>query len=191
MPNYFEWLDLWLFHVLTPWHSPLADHLMSWISVSGTASALWLVLGAVAMTNPQTRAAAWRLLLVVLLCYVVVDLVAKPLIARGRPISLRAYDAPRDLPPMPRSLSFPSGHSAAAFGCAMAVARIWPQARVLWWTVAVVMAYSRIYVGHHYPLDVAGGAVAGVLIAFWVLGGRQPATYASPLRLPPGAVVRP
>ncbi|HYU78550.1 MAG TPA: hypothetical protein VEK56_06170, partial [Vicinamibacterales bacterium] len=74
MPNYFEWLDLWLFHVLTPWHSPLADHLMSWISVSGTASALWLVLGAVAMTNPQTRAAAWRLLLVVLLCYVVVDL---------------------------------------------------------------------------------------------------------------------
>jgi undecaprenyl-diphosphatase len=116
---------------------------------------------------------AWRVYLVVLVCYGMVDVVLKPAIARPRPISVRAFDPPRELPPLPRSLSFPSGHTAAAFGSAMAIGRIWPEGRVLWWTMAVLMGYSRIYVGHHYPLDVAAGALVGVLVALWVLGGRK------------------
>jgi undecaprenyl-diphosphatase len=166
-------IDLWLFHALTPWQTTSLDRLMSWISISGTASTIWLLLALVAMIRPGSRMAAWRVYLVVLLCYGVVDLALKPAIARPRPISVRAFDPPRDLPPIPRSLSFPSGHTAAAFGSAMAIGRIWPQGRALWWTLAVLMGYSRIYVGHHYPIDVLGGALVGVLVAVWVLGGRK------------------
>jgi undecaprenyl-diphosphatase len=165
---------------------------MSWISISGTASALWLALAAVAMMRSSTRAAAWRLCLVILLCFVTVDLVLKPVVGRSRPVSIRAYDPPRAVPPVPRSLSFPSGHTAGAFGAALAISRLWPAGRVLWWSIAILMGYSRVYVGHHYPLDVVGGAVVGVLVALWVLGGRHPATYVRRLSSTSrGAIVRP
>jgi undecaprenyl-diphosphatase len=166
-------IDLWLFRLLTPWHTPWLDQFMTWISLIGTASAVWLILATVGMLSPPSRMAAWRVYLVVLLCYGTVDVVLKPAIARPRPIAVRAFDPPRELPPLPRSLSFPSGHTASAFGSAVAISRMWPQGRVLWWTLAVLMGYSRIYVGHHYPLDVVGGAIVGGLIAWWVLGGRQ------------------
>lgn len=193
MAESFQALDLWLFRAVTPWDTPWLDSTMSWISISGTASALWLLLAALSMTRPASRGAAWRVLLAVLVSFAMVDAVLKPLVARDRPISIRAFEPPRELPPMPRSLSFPSGHTTAAFASAITVSRMWPAARALWWTLAVLMGYSRIYVGHHYPLDVAGGAILGVLIAFWVLGGRNRATYASslPRPLPAGAVVRP
>lgn len=164
---------------------------MSWISISGTASAVWLLLATIAMRRPAHRAAAWRLCLTILLCFVTVDLVLKPAVARARPISIRAYEPARALPPLPRSLSFPSGHTAGAFGAAVSISRMWPQGRALWWAMALLMGYSRIYVGHHYPLDVAGGALVGILVAFWVLGGRHPATYARDFSPPPGAIVRP
>ena len=167
-------VDLWLVDALRPVQAPWLDRVMSAISISGTASTVWILIALVAIAvRPDSRMAAWRVLLVVLLCYGMVDLVLKPAIGRTRPISVRAFDPPRALPPMPRSLSFPSGHTAAAFGSAVTITRMWPQARVIWWTLAVLMGYSRIYVGHHYPLDVVGGAAVGVLVAVWVLGGRR------------------
>lgn len=185
-------VDLWLFERLTPWHAGWLDTAMSWISISGTASTVWLVLASVAMLQPRHRAAAWRLYLTVLLCFITIDLVIKPAVARPRPISIRAYEPARALPPLPRSLSFPSGHTAAAFGAAVSMSRMWPHGRLAWWAIALLMGYSRIYVGHHYPLDVAAGAIVGVLVALWVLGGRHPATYALPAgRRAPGLRVLP
>jgi undecaprenyl-diphosphatase len=182
-------LDLWLFAALRPWQSPSLDFMMSAISISGTAGTIWLAAALVGLLRPTTRAAAWRLALTLLMSYVTVDLVLKPAIGRPRPVAIRAYDPPRPLPPMPRSLSFPSGHSAAAFGAAVAMSRMWPAGRVAWWTAAVLMGYSRIYVGHHFPLDVLGGAIVGVLVAVWVLGGWNRATYARPA--PSRATLRP
>ena len=173
-----ESIDLWLFKALTPMHSGWIDMLMSWISISGTGSAIWVIIGLVALRRHSTGPAAWRLLLTLLLCYVTVDLVLKPIVARARPPAIRAYDPPRAVSAVPRSQSFPSGHTAAAFGAAAALSRMWPGYRVLWWTLSTAMGYSRIYLGHHYPLDVAAGAVVGWLVALWVLGGQHPATYA-------------
>lgn len=170
-------IDLWLHGMLTPFHSPVLDTAMSWISIAGGAAAVWLVLAAVAAWSPRTRAAAWRLVLTVLLSYVAVDGMLKPLAARERP-SIDATAPARQLPPLPRTASFPSGHMASSAGAAIAVARMWPPLRVAAWSMAALIGYSRIYLGHHYPLDVAGGAIVGVLIALWVLGGRHPATYA-------------
>ena len=165
---------------------------MIWLSAGGGAGTVWLALGLAAFTMPKHRAAAWRVFLTVALAYALVDGVLKPLLARERP-SIVATTPPRDLPPLPRSSSFPSGHAASTFGAAMAVSRMWPSIRALWWTVALLIGYSRIYLAHHYPLDVVGGALLGIAIAFWVLGGRNAATYAStlPNPLPAGVVVRP
>jgi undecaprenyl-diphosphatase len=172
-------IDFWLFDALTPVQSGWLDTLMSWISISGSGSTIWVIIGLVAFSRQPARPAAWRLLLTLLLCYITVDLVLKPIVARSRPPALRAYDPPRAVPPVPRSQSFPSGHTAAAFGAATALSRMWPAYRFPWWALAAVMGYSRIYLGHHYPLDVAAGAGVGWLVALWVLGGRHPSTYVS------------
>ncbi|MFE1577835.1 phosphatase PAP2 family protein [Streptomyces fradiae] len=59
--------------------------------------------------------------------------------------------------------SFPSNHAAIAGASAMALALAW---RVIAWLtmpLAVVMAFSRVFVGVHYPHDVAAGVVLGAL----------------------------
>jgi undecaprenyl-diphosphatase len=187
-----ESLDLALLRWLTPWHAPALDRAMSWISASGGAGLVWATLGVIAMTQPRHRAAGWRVLLAILLAYATVDGVLKPLIGRPRP-SIHATAPARDLPPLPRSSSFPSGHAASTFGAAVTVSRMWPRTAPLWWGLAVLIGYSRVYLGHHYPLDVVGGATLGIALAFWVLGGRNPATDARtvPTPLPPDVVVRP
>jgi undecaprenyl-diphosphatase len=181
-------LMTWLRVVDAPW----VDAAMRWISASGGAGLVWLVLGVIALCRPHDRAAAWRVLLTLMLAYLVVDGALKPLFQRPRPDpAVYAFSPKREMPPLPRSWSFPSGHAASTFGAAVVVSRMWPQTRVIWWMLAVLIGYSRIYLGHHYPLDVLGGALLGVALAFWVLGGRHRATYASTLSLPPGVIVKP
>ena len=185
-------VDLTLLGWLAPVHARWLDRIMSWISAGSGAGVIWLALGVLGLTLRRHRAAAWRVFLTIALCYAVVDAIIKPLAARERP-SIVATDPPRGLPPMPRTFSFPSGHAASTFGAAVAVSRMWPQTTIVWWGLAALVGYSHIYLGHHYPLDVVGGAIFGIAAAFWVLGGRHRATYAStlPKPLPPGVIVRP
>jgi undecaprenyl-diphosphatase len=65
----------------------------------------------------------------------------------------------------PGSYSFPSGHSAAAFAGAWLIHKHYPAQTPLWYAIAALVGFSRIYVGAHYPGDVLSGAVAGTCIA--------------------------
>ncbi len=86
----------------------------------------------------------------------------KEWIGRERP-PLR-YPDPEPLVHVPGSSSFPSGHAAVGFACAAVLARAAPRLALPLYALAVLVAWSRVYVGVHYPLDVFGGAVLGVLI---------------------------
>ena len=65
----------------------------------------------------------------------------------------------------PGTWSFPSGHSATAFGGAWIFSRYLPRLNWLWYTIAGLTAFSRVYLGDHYPGDVVSGSVLGVLFA--------------------------
>ncbi|MCM2281565.1 MAG: phosphatase PAP2 family protein [Bdellovibrionaceae bacterium] len=71
--------------------------------------------------------------------------------------------------------SFPSNHAANNFAAANTLTYIAPQFGWLWFLCAFVIAYSRIYVGVHFPLDVLGGASVGILMSMlvWRLFGRR------------------
>jgi undecaprenyl-diphosphatase len=65
----------------------------------------------------------------------------------------------------PGNWSFPSGHSATAFGGAWLLGQKFPRQRGLMYTIASLVAFSRIYLGDHYPGDVASGSLMGLLFS--------------------------
>jgi undecaprenyl-diphosphatase len=95
------------------------------------------------------------------------SLVLRQWIGRARPPLV--YPEPPPLVPTPHTGSFPSGHSATAFACATVIAWASPRLAVPAFVLAALVAWSRVYVGVHWPLDVIGGSALGVLVSIALL----------------------
>jgi membrane-associated phospholipid phosphatase len=81
---------------------------------------------------------------------------------------------------IPHSHSFPSGHTATAFAAATVLSALAPRAAPAFYVLAAAIGYSRVYVGVHWPLDVLGGAVLGVVTALLLLGAARRRSARSP-----------
>ena len=92
----------------------------------------------------------------------------KPFVGRARPASARVLGREQS------GLGYPSGHAAVA----AAMAYTGPSRAA--WLLAGVVGASRMYVGAHLPLDVAGGAALGVACAAAVELVSPPTPVAAP-----------
>jgi undecaprenyl-diphosphatase len=79
------------------------------------------------------------------------------------------YAEPKPLVSAPHDHSFPSGHAATSFAAMTVLCAVVPRAAPVWVLLALAIAFSRVYVGVHYPLDILGGAVLGAAIAIALL----------------------
>jgi membrane-associated phospholipid phosphatase len=147
--------------------TPALDVGMRRLSHAADKSRLWIsaatVLAAVA-GRPGRRAAAQGLVSVAV-SSAVVNLGIKHVAGRRRPDREGALVPQGRHVPMPTSLSFPSGHSASAFGFATGVANQLPVVAAPLYGLAGVVAYSRVHTGVHYPGDIIVGALLGTVIA--------------------------
>ena len=134
-----------------------------WLSRVGTLGAIWIAIALVA-TVVWRRPTMFPLVFLGVLLADVLSFSLKQLTDLPRPPS--RYPEPETLVPVVHDSTFPSGHSATAFAGAALIARAAPR-RITWglYALATAIAFSRVYVGVHYPLDVITGAALGLVVA--------------------------
>ena len=162
-----ERLDLELYRAVARAQTPALDGALAKLSRAADYSriSIGLAIAFAVAGGPNGRRAAVRGMCSVAVTATVVNLALKPLTRRGRPERLRTAAMSRRRVRMPRSRSFPSGHTAAAFAFASGAAREVHGSGPPLLALASLVGYSRVHTGVHYPLDVIIGALCGITLA--------------------------
>lgn len=145
----------------------VCDVFFAGITHLGDAGIFWIVLTIVLLCFKQTRRAGIFSACALLGSLIVNNILLKNIFGRVRPYEvvtgLQCIVAPAV------DASFPSGHTGASFASAVSMYDQLPKKYVmLLMILAALIAFSRLYVGIHYPTDVLGGLVTGIGIGLIV-----------------------
>lgn len=152
-------------HLRTDMLTPL----MKFVTFLGNGGWFWILCAVVLLAIPKTRKTGYAAVLSLIFGVIVTNLLLKNIVARPRPFA--EIEALIPLIAKPTDFSFPSGHTTASFAVALVMLRMLPKkigipAVVL----AALVAFSRLYLGVHYPTDVLAGfvvALVGSSLAVW------------------------
>jgi len=138
---------------------------MRFVTRLGNFSIAWVMLALVLILIPKTRKIGLAVMVAVILDSVLCNVILKNIFLRPRPCDVNT--AINLLIPRPLGYSFPSGHTSASFAAVSALYfsgenRIWKAALAL----AILIAFSRMYLYVHYPTDVLGGIICGIICGY-------------------------
>ncbi|MBU1033098.1 phosphatase PAP2 family protein [Patescibacteria group bacterium] len=141
----------------------LVDFLARWLVLAFAVLAVFLVVSNRKKYRHAVLEAAWAGILALVLRIGLSNIIQRP----------RPFMMPQDvdltfsrLIPFPVGSSFPSGHTAVVFAIAAAFAYANPRLGIAAFIVAFLVAFGRLAAGVHYPTDILGGIVVG-LVSFW------------------------
>ena len=157
-----QW-DFSILEALQGCRTPFLDKFFAAVTHLGDRGVFWIALAAVLLCVPKTRRLGLCVAAALLFNGLFCNLLLKPLIARPRPYVLREIAL---LISAPKDYSFPSGHTAAASAAVTALALCRSRLAVPAGVLALILAFSRLYLYVHYPTDVLAGALLGCLCGF-------------------------
>ena len=115
----------------------------------------------------------WKLAILIPLVIILVDqsgLFIKKAVLRPRPWAGLNPDLVNHLVAQKgRNYSFPSNHAGNISGLAVVFSAIYYQYKYLFWSIAGIVIFSRVYIGVHYPSDVISGCIMGSLYGLFII----------------------
>jgi undecaprenyl-diphosphatase len=157
-------------------HTPLYDLIFSFFSIKGANIVIWIFIIILLIIleerkNPGISKRDKKFIIIFLSAFlttsVLVEFPLKNFFQRPRPnpTSFNQFQPATSNSNCPSNFSFPSGHTATAFAAATVLAYFDKKRRFFYYSIATLVAYSRIYLGCHYFFDVIGGGMVGFVIA--------------------------
>ena len=158
-------MEIHILDMIQNLRTPIGDVVVPLITRLGDAGIVWIILTVLLLIIPKTRKTGVIMMAALLADVLLCNVVIKNLVARTRPFDVNT--AVQLLVAKPRDYSFPSGHTAASFASVTALylageKKLWKIALVL----AVLIAFSRLYLYVHYPTDVLGGIITGAIAGY-------------------------
>lgn len=163
---------LWIQEYLRQdWMTPF----WKFITFLGDGGWFWIAASIALLIPKRTRHIGIAGLLSLAIGALITNVTLKPLIARTRPYDV--VDGLTRLIEKQSDRSFPSGHTCSSFAAALVYYRYMPKKYGIPMVVlAAMIAFSRLYVGVHFPTDIIGGILAGAVAAMitcWILKKTQ------------------
>ena len=155
-------MEIEILNLIQHLRTPFLDEVMRFVTSLGNFSIAWVMLALVLILIPKTRKIGLVVMVAVILDSILCNVILKNIFVRPRPCDVNT--AINLLIPRPSGYSFPSGHTSASFAAVAALyfsgeRKIWKAALAL----AILIAFSRMYLYVHYPTDVLGGIICGII----------------------------
>ena len=147
---------------------PFLDAVMPVITVLGDAGIFWIAIAVVLLFFPKTRKIGLGMGAALIMGLLICNCMLKPLTARIRPYDYQLEHfgvTIKLLIEAQHDFSFPSGHTIASFEAATALLLGNKKLGIPAMILAVLIAFSRLYLYVHYPTDVLTSIVLGIGIA--------------------------
>lgn len=142
---------------------PFLDFLMPKITVLGNSGIIWIIAAIVLLITKKYRRGGLALAVGLIAMLVIGNLTLKPLIARTRPFEL--VEGIELLISAPSGFSFPSGHTMSSVVAASILTMIDKRFGYVAIPLAVLIAFSRLYLYVHFLTDILGGIFIGAIIS--------------------------
>ena len=145
------------------------DAVMPLITLLGDAGIFWILCSVAMILIPKTRKTGLSMGISLLIGLLVCNVTLKPLVGRIRPYDYQLQHFQKEIILLVEGLhdySFPSGHTIASFEAATALLIGNKKLGIPALILAVLIAFSRLYLYVHYPTDVLASIVLGIGIAF-------------------------
>ena len=148
---------------------PFLDAVMPVITVLGDAGIFWIALAAVFLLIPKHRKMGLSMGVALIMGVVICNMILKPVVGRIRPYDYQLEFFQKTIPLLiekQHDFSFPSGHTIASFEAAVAMLICNKKLGIPAMILAVLIAFSRMYLYVHYPTDVIASVILGTGLAF-------------------------
>ncbi|WP_010233675.1 phosphatase PAP2 family protein [Clostridium arbusti] len=150
-----------LLYIKNNMHGYIMDRAMVIITSLGNGGFIWIIVAVLLMSNKKYRNIGFMALGALILSTILGEGILKHIVQRIRPSA--DIPAVNLLISKPLSYSFPSGHTTTSFAVTGVLAKYFKDYALEFFSLASLIAFSRLYLYVHYPTDVLAGIILGLI----------------------------